>query len=317
MFIKDKYGRTFGTLRVSLTNDCNFYCTYCREENFISKNNGMKILDYKKLAEIVIVLNKLFHFKSIRLTGGEPTLYHNLIPFIERLRLNNIDNIKITSNGFLLKKLAKNLSEAGVKEINISLDAIDSKIFYSITRTDALNRVIEGIEESLRNNISVKINSVIMRNINENQIIPLLEFGISKNIKIRFLELMKMGHLYFKDFYKYFYSTDEIINVINNKYLIVNSYRKVNATAMYWQIENGYEFGTISNESQPFCSDCDRLRLDSYGNIYGCISSEVKENIANIIHDENLLKDSLIKSLNQKQPLKFTGCATPMIAIGG
>lgn len=317
MFIKDKYGRTFGSLRVSLTNVCNFYCTYCREENSVSKNNGMKVLDYKKLAEIVIVLNKLFHFKSIRLTGGEPTLYHNLIPFIERLRLYNIDNIKITTNGFFLKKIAQNLSEAGVKEINISLDAIDSKIFYLITRIDALNRVIEGIEKSLGNNISVKINSVIMRNINENQIIPLLEFGISKNIKIRFLELMKMGHLYFKDFYKYFYSTDEIINVINNKYLIVNSYRRVNATAMYWQIENGYEFGTISNESQPFCFDCDRLRLDSYGNIYGCISSEVKENIANIIHDENLLKVSLINALGQKQLIKFIGCPTPMIAIGG
>lgn len=317
MFIKDKYGRTFGSLRVSLTNVCNFYCTYCREENSVSKKNGLKVLDYKKLAEIVIVLNKLFHFKSIRLTGGEPTLYNNLIPFIERLRLYNIDNIKITTNGFLLKKIAQNLSEAGVKEINISLDAIDSKIFYMITRIDALNRVIEGIEESLRNNISVKINSVIMRNINENQIIPLLEFGISKNIKIKFLELMKMGHLYFKDFYKYFYSTDEIINVINNKYLIVNSYRRVNATSMYWQIENGYEFGTISNESQPFCFDCNRLRLDSYGNIYGCISSEVKENISNIIHDENLLKVSLINALGQKQPVKFIGCATPMIAIGG
>ncbi|MDH7604383.1 MAG: GTP 3',8-cyclase MoaA [Melioribacter sp.] len=317
MFISDKYGRTFGTLRVSLTNVCNFYCTYCREEGFISKKNGLKVLNYMELAEIVNVLNKIFHFKSIRLTGGEPTLYHNLIPFIERLRFYNIDNIKITSNGYLLKKIAQNLSVAGVRKINISLDAIDSKIFYLITRTDALNKVIEGIEESLRNNISVKINSVIMRNINENQIIPLLEFGISKNIKVRFLELMKMGHLYFKEFDKYFYSTNKIISVINNKYLIVKSYRRANATATYWQIENGYEFGTISNESQPFCSDCDRLRLDSYGNIYGCISSEVKENIANIIHDENLLKDSLIKALSQKQSIKFTGCATPMIAIGG
>lgn len=317
MFIKDKYGRTFGSLRVSLTNVCNFYCTYCREENSLSKNNGLKVLDYKKISEIVIVLNKLFHFKSIRLTGGEPTLYNNLIPFIERLRLHNIDNIKITTNGFLLKKIAQNLSDAGVKEINISLDAIDSKIFYLITRIDALDRVIEGIEESLRNNISVKINSVIIRNINENQIIPLLEFGISKNIKIRFLELMKMGHLYFKEFDKYYYSTNELLSVINSKYLIVKSYRRANATAKYWQIENGYEFGTISNESHPFCSDCDRLRLDCYGNIYGCISSEVKENIAKIIYDENLLKDSLIKALNQKQPIKFIGCATPMIAIGG
>jgi cyclic pyranopterin phosphate synthase len=157
-----------------------------------------------------------------------------------------------------------------------------------------------------------------MRGLNENQVLPLLEYAMQKNIGLRYLELMRMGHFYSKNFNEYFFPMEDILSVISNKYpLATSAYRNPSATAKIFQLENGYEFGIIANESEPFCSDCDRLRLDSSGNIYGCLSEEKSEFIADIAGNEIILTEKLMEALKHKQPLKFKGSPLKMISIGG
>jgi len=323
MEIKDEHGRTFKTLRVSLTSLCNFGCVYCvNSEDKGGMNDiystSMPHLGYNELAELVIHLHKILHFESIRLTGGEPMLYQNLIPFIQILKSSGIKNVKMTTNGFNLKQKAEGLALAGVKDINISLDSMDPVVFKAIARRNFHKQVIEGIESAIDNGIAVKLNAVIMRGLNERQVLPLLEYAMSKNIGLRYLELMRMGHFYSKNFNEYFFPMDNILSMVSTKYpLAASAYRNPSATAKIFQLDNGYEFGIIANESEPFCSDCDRLRLDSSGNIYGCLSEEKSEFISDIAGDEIKLSEKLIEALKHKQPLKFKGSPLKMISIGG
>ena len=323
MEIKDEHGRAFKTLRVSLTSLCNFGCVYCVNSEDKGGMNDiysstLPHLDYNVLAELVIQLHRSLNFDSVRLTGGEPMLYQNLIPFIQILKSGGIKNVKMTTNGFNLKQKAEGLASAGVKDINISLDSVDPEIFKVIARRNLHKQVIEGIEAAIKNGISVKLNAVIMHGLNENQVLPLLEYAMSKNIGLRYLELMRMGHFYSKNFNEYFFPMNEILEVISKKYpLAASAYRNPSATAKIFQLENGYEFGIIANESEPFCSDCDRLRLDSSGNIYGCLSEEKSEYIADIAGDEIKLSEKLLEALKHKQPLKFKGSPLKMISIGG
>ncbi|MFO7448087.1 MAG: GTP 3',8-cyclase MoaA [Ignavibacteriaceae bacterium] len=317
MIIHDKYGRSFKTLRVSLTNSCNFSCSYCVTGNAIQERNNIKVLDYTELAGLVLTLDNVLNFDSVRLTGGEPTLYNNLLPFIKLISSGGIKNITMTTNGFLLKQKAGELASLGIKEINVSLDAVDPDIFYLTTRRKCLDQVLEGIETALNAGISVKLNAVIMRSINEHQVLPLIEFALSKKIKLRYLELMRMGHLYSRNFMNYFFPMNEILEIIQSQYPVVTTYRDLSATAKYFVLEDGFEFGIIANETEPFCFDCDRLRLDSYGNIYGCISESMPEYIADISANKIALKMKLNNALAHKQPLKFTGSSVSMIEIGG
>jgi GTP 3',8-cyclase len=323
MEIKDEHGRTFKTLRVSLTSLCNFGCVYCvnsEDRGGVNDINSRSVLhlNYDKLAELVIMLHKSLNFESVRLTGGEPMLYQNLIPFIQILKSYGIKNVKMTTNGFNLRMKAEELAAVGVKDINISLDSIDPDIFKVIARRNFHKQVVEGIDAAIQNGISIKLNAVIMRGLNENQVLPLLEYAMMKKIGLRYLELMRMGHFYSKNFNEYFFPMNEILEVINNKYpLVPSAFRSPSATAKIFQLKDGYEFGIIANESEPFCSDCDRLRLDSSGNIYGCLSEEKSEYIADIAGDEIKLSEKLLEALKHKQPLKFKGSPLKMISIGG
>jgi GTP 3',8-cyclase len=320
--IQDAHGRSFKTLRVSLTNACNFGCVYCvngEDLNVVNplRTNAPAPLSYKDLAAIVVALHRLLGFSDVRLTGGEPMLYAELLPFIETLTANGLSNIKMTTNGFLLKQKAAGLHAAGVRDINVSLDAVDANVFAAIAKRDTLPRVLEGIAAAQTCGLGIKLNAVIMRGLNENQILPLLEYAIGGNMELRYLELMRMGHFYSKNFDTYFYPMSEICRTIETKHVLTPLYRRPSSTAQRWQLENGAVFGIIANESEPFCSDCDRLRLDSFGNIYGCLSDEKREYVGDIVHDAEALTERLRQALTHKQPLKFKGSPLTMISIGG
>ncbi|HVN49364.1 MAG TPA: radical SAM protein [Bacteroidota bacterium] len=320
MEIQDIHGRSFCTLRVSLTNACNFGCAYCvngEDQGGVNRTEEPSPLPYHQLAKIVIRLHEVLHLSDVRLTGGEPTLYHELIPFLVALTSNGISNIKMTTNGFLLKQQSQNLFSAGVRHINVSLDAVEPEVFTAITKRQLLPQVLEGIEAALLAGMNVKLNAVVMRGVNEHQILPLLEYAMRNNIELRYLELMRMGHFYSKNFERYFFSMNEMNDAIKTTYTVNALERKPSATSQRWQLENGYTYGIIANESRPFCSDCNRLRLDSFGNIYGCLSDERRESILDCLRDETTLIERLQRALLHKQPVKFKGSPLKMIAIGG
>ena len=314
--IIDGYGRTFKTLRVSLLTRCNLGCVYCNmDDDSMNSGRTEKRLPVEILLQQIDRLHSLLHLETIRLTGGEPLLYPDLVQVIEGVREIGVPEIKLTTNGFLLERLAKPMKNAGMGSINVSLDAIDEDVFVLISKRNNVQRIIQGIEEARKVGLGVKINAVIMKGINESQLIPLLEYAFQNNITIRFLELMAMGHLY-QNSKKYLFTRQDILDRISERYEFDELPRKNSATSSYWRTQQGHVFGIIANESEPFCHDCNRLRLDSEGNIYGCLSSNHPISILDV-KSEGELSHRLHEALLQKQPVRFMGSELSMLNIGG
>ena len=317
MLISDQYNRAFKTLRVSLLSKCNLSCVYCTMgEDEVKENN---IQQHPVSAEVLLKQVKQLHdvlqLETIRLTGGEPLLYHELIPLIKGIREMRIEKIKLTSNGFLLERLALPLKEAGLQAVNVSLDAVEEDIFFLMSKRNDVQRILNGIDAAISAGLQVKINAVVMKGINENQIIPLLAFAFERNIRIRFLEIMAMGYLH-DNADRYLFTQEEILNTIRQQFNVKKIERATASTANYWKTADGKVFGIIANESEPFCHDCNRLRLDSSGNIYGCLSSN--HPIALSQDDiEAALISKLQQAMAQKQAVKFTGSELSMLHIGG
>ncbi len=321
--IEDKLGRRFEKLRISLLNTCNFSCVYCVSDDTgdlpvlnTPQYHTEKTLGPEELTNLIAAVHRLTGLKSVRLTGGEPLLYRNLYELIENIRKIGIRDIRLTTNAYYLKGKAARLFEAGVRSVNISVDAIDQELFKKISRHPDPSRVFAGIEAAVKTGMNVKLNAVIMRGENDSQILPLLDYATSLGVKIRFLELMKMGHLY-QSKNGHFFPEAEILDTIKEKYEIEPLPREHAETANYWRTSSGGTFGIIANESSPFCHDCNRLRLDSNGIFYGCLSNAHGEKLAPFIHNENQLAEKLKDLLLLKQPVKFHGSELSMRNIGG
>ncbi len=319
--LEDNLGRRFEKLRISLLNDCNFSCVYCVSEDFgnvktIQKPVTDQPLSPEEFAKLIEAVHRLTGLKSIRLTGGEPLLYGNLFQLIDHIQKIGISDIRLTTNAYYLKEKASKLFYAGVKSVNISVDAIDKDIFSKISRHPNTSRVFSGIEAAVKAGMNVKLNAVVMRGKNDSQIIPLLDYATDLGVKIRFLELMKMGHLYHSE-NGLFFPEKEILDIIQEKYAIENIQREHAETSNYWRTSGGGIFGIIANESTPFCHDCNRLRMDSNGIFYGCLSNAHGEKLSAYMDDDFLLTEKLRGLLRLKQPVKFHGSELSMRNIGG
>jgi GTP 3',8-cyclase len=234
---------------------------------------------------------------------------------VEGLRSMDIRRIKLTTNGSLLERKAVALQQAGLQSINVSLDAVDEVVFERMSRRNLMERVVRGIDTALEAGLDVKVNAVIMKGINDEQVLPLLEFAFSRGITVRFLEVMAMGHLYHHS-ERYLLSQQDILQMIGERYALKPLDRESSATARYWITDRGQRFGIIANQSEPFCRDCDRLRLDSTGHIYGCLSNNHPIALG-LEEDEVLWRGKLREALGQKQALRFTGSELSMLQIGG
>jgi cyclic pyranopterin phosphate synthase len=313
--ITDMYNRQFSTLRVSLLNRCNFSCVYCVDDTAPQQKTSCGSLPgMEEMKALILQLQRLLQLQVIRLTGGEPLLFKGIVELVQALKLDDAPVVKITTNGFRLPELAIPLAAAGVDEINVSLDAIDPALFEWMTGSKHLQRVIRGIDATLEAGIPVKLNAVIMKGVNEDQILPLLQFASDRKIKLRFLELMKMGHLH-KEGNGSIFTAHEILERIAGTGALMPLPRTAGATARYWKTAAGQVFGIIANETIPFCADCNRLRLDNAGKIYGCLSNAEGFSIRGV--DDEQLANLLSKALQQKQALRFAGSTTSMQAIGG
>jgi cyclic pyranopterin phosphate synthase len=317
--ISDKYGRTFRTLRVSLLPHCNLGCIYCvsGDEELKTANtlHEGRSLEVEELLAIIRRLHGQLHLENIRLTGGEPLLYPGLASLVRGIRTAGIPAIRLTTNGFLLERHAASLKEAGLEAVNVSLDAVEEAVFFKMSRRHSVDRVIRGIDEAIRVGLDVKLNAVVMKGVNDSQILPLLELAFSRGLRLRFLEIMAMGHLY-RDAGRFLVSQEELLHIIGARYRLEPLTRAASSTARYWRTEEGHVFGIIANETEPFCQDCDRLRLDSQGRIYGCLSSNHPIGLE-LGEDEETWNRKLGAALEQKQPLRFTGSDLSMLRIGG
>lgn len=317
--ITDKYGRTFRTLRVSLLQHCNMACVYCvsgeEESSGAHAPGGGRSMEVSGLLGLIGRLHRQLNLTDVRLTGGEPLLYPGLASLVSGIRGLGIRSVKLTTNGLLLGRQAVMLRDAGLEAINVSLDAVDEEIFFLMSRRHSAARIVKGIDAAIAAGIDVKLNAVIMKGINDSEVLPLLDLAASRGLRVRFLEVMAMGHLH-DSAGRHLFSQDELLSVIGARHRLEPLAREASATARYWRTAEGHVFGIIANQSQPFCGDCDRLRLDSSGRIYGCLSSN--EPIGLSMDDgEAEWSRKLASALLQKQALRFTGSELSMLRIGG
>ena len=314
--ISDSLGRSFRKIRLSVTNACNLACQFCAGTD--GETEGFTVtkgLSAKQYHEIVKKLNQKIDIREIHITGGEPTLYNDLVGLVGLLHRSGLGHLKMTTNASKLENKLPALKEAGLNDINISLEAINEEIFYKMTKRQGLSQVTSAIDRALDLGFTIKLNATLMRHVNESEIIPLIYFAAKRNIPLRFLELMKMGPIKEKQFQRHYYSQEEILAEISKHFNFRKEEREKSATAEYWRLDNGLRVGIIANESAPFCSDCDRLRIDSRGQIYGCLS--VNSGFAALHADEKQLRESLKSALAQKKTERFSGSNLHMQYIGG
>ncbi|EHU3479689.1 GTP 3',8-cyclase MoaA [Campylobacter coli] len=263
----DQFGRKINYLRISVTQRCNFRCLYCMPKIPFNHQPKENLLSFEELFLFVkVAIDE--GIEKIRITGGEPLLRKDLSVFIKMINDYKKDlDLAITTNGFLLKDFAKDLKDAGLKRLNISLDTLESKKAKILAQKDVLDSVLAGIDEASSVGLKVKLNTVVLKGLNDDELIPLLEFAKSKNIQIRFIEFMENIHAYGK---LQGLKRDEIIQILSQKYQ-VKLIKKAEKAPVSIYSADGYEFGIIDPHSHEFCDSCNRIRLSAEGLLIPCL----------------------------------------------
>ena len=263
----DQFGRKINYLRISVTQRCNFRCLYCMPKIPFDYQPKENLLSFEELFLFVkAAIDE--GIEKIRITGGEPLLRKDLSVFIKMISDYKSDiDLAITTNGFLLKDFAKDLKNAGLKRLNISLDTLDHKKAKTLAQKDVLDSVLAGIEEALNLDLKVKLNTVALKNLNDNELLSLLEFAKSKNAQIRFIEFMENTHAYGK---LQGLTRDEILQILSQKYQIQLIKKDQKAPVSIYKADD-YEFGIIDPHSHEFCDSCNRIRLSAEGLLIPCL----------------------------------------------
>jgi len=259
---------------------------------FLPKDELLSFSEMERIARVYTHLG----VKKIRITGGEPLMRRDLYKLIAALNeIEGVEDIGLTTNGLLLKKHGQKLYDAGLRRINVSLDAIDNELFQSINnRNIKADTILEQIDYAVSIGFKVKINVVVQKGVNDDQIIPMVQYFKDKNIQVRFIEFMDVGNDNGWDFSKVV-SKDEMLSMIQEEFDIEAVEPKYygEVAKYYRHKDNGAQFGLITSVSQSFCSTCTRARLSSDGKFYGCLFStvdgfNVKEFMRSGVSDEEL-----------------------------
>lgn len=278
--LRDPFGREVTYLRVSVTERCNFRCRYCMAEKPFSWVPKENLLSYEELfAFIKIGIDS--GIRKIRITGGEPTTRENLDELISMIHTYAPEvDIGLTSNGYLLPTIAHKLKRAGLKRINISLDSLETETLHYIAQKDVLSQVLKGIEAAVSAGLSVKINSVILRGINDHEITTLFDYAKEIGAQIRYIEYMENS--YASNTISGLRS-DEILETLSHHTHFTSVSSIKSGPANLYETSTGYRFGTIEPHRHDFCATCDRLRLSAEGDLIGCLYFEGAKNIKEAI----------------------------------
>ena len=270
----DPFGRRVTDLRVSITDRCNFRCTYCMPEEGMQWLPREELLTYEEQARIVRICVERYGFESVRITGGEPTLRAHLPRLIAMLAPLGID-IAMTTNGVKLTEMAYDLAESGLRRINVSLDSLRAEVFRELTRRDDLDRVLAGIDAALDAGLDpVKINCVVMRGVNDDEIVDLAAFGRSKGVGVRFIEFMPLdAQGSWRE--SSVVSAAEILDRINAVFpladVALHGSGHVEPAERFAYADGIGDVGVIASVTEPFCENCDRIRITAEGKLRTCL----------------------------------------------
>jgi cyclic pyranopterin phosphate synthase len=285
----DTYGRVHRDLRVSITDRCNLRCTYCMPADFSDWIPGDHLLSTDELMLVLDVATE-HGIESVRLTGGEPLLRPDVVEIVSRInQLPKAPKISLTTNGLQLAKLAEGLRAAGLERVNVSLDTLDPDRFKSLTHRDRLGDVLAGIEAAKQAGLlPIKVNAVLMRGVNEDEAIPLLEHAIEHGWNLRFIEQMPLDAAGLWARPK-MVTAEEIFMKLSSVYDLTPVPNRGSAPAEEFTINGGpATVGIIASVSKPFCAACDRLRLTADGQIRNCLFSQSETDVRATLRDTEL-----------------------------
>ncbi|MEG1448066.1 MAG: GTP 3',8-cyclase MoaA [Oscillospiraceae bacterium] len=298
--MEDTFGRKIDYIRISVTDRCNLRCRYCMPNGMENIYTCDEIMSYEEILRICRNLVKL-GISKFKITGGEPLARIGIDNFIAKLKaMEGVQQVTLTTNGVLLDKYLDAFKKAEIDGINISLDTLDAKKYEEITGFNAFDKVVGAIEKAYDLGIKVKINVVPVRQYNINEIAKLAAIAKDKNIQVRFIELMPIG--FAKDLTPI--KNEEILEIIEKEFGKSKEYhekRLGNGPAHYYKFD-GFKgkIGLISAVSHKFCSECNRIRLTSYGDLKLCLCYDYGVNLKDIMRKDNISDSDLINIMEKE-----------------
>ncbi|MDP2247915.1 MAG: GTP 3',8-cyclase MoaA, partial [Nitrosomonadales bacterium] len=281
----DQFGRRVDYIRLSITDRCDFRCVYCMSEDmtFLPRNEVLSLEECARLVKVFVSLG----VSKVRITGGEPLVRKNALWLFQQVgQLEGLSELVITTNGSQLESQALALKKAGVKRINISLDSLDAERFRKITRVGELDKVLRGIQAAKNAGFeNIKINTVLMRGINDDEALSLLDFAIQQELDIAYIEEMPLGEVDHLRGSTYV-SNDATLKLLQQHHTLISSAETTGGPAKYWRIpETKTKVGFISPHSHNFCESCNRVRITCKGELYLCLGQEDKVDLMPLLRE--------------------------------
>ena len=308
MVLRDKFGREIHDLRISVTDRCNFSCVYCKSadpKNYFPHRDLLGWDEFLRLSRIFAGLG----ISKVRITGGEPLLRSGVVDFIARLRqIDGLEDIAITTNGYLLPEMAAKLSTAGSPRVTVSLDSLDPAKFARITRTPrSLEKVMAGVDAALEAGLKpVKVNIVLVRGFNDDEIVEFAGLAREREIVLRFIEFMPLDadHSWKRELVV---TAQEIVATINPVYPLVEIPRHSRSeTALRFRFVDGNgEIGIIAPVSIPFCGQCSRIRLTADGKLRTCLFSMAESDLRHLVRNgatDSDIERFVTDAVHRKEP---------------
>jgi len=300
----DPFQRKISYVRVSVTDRCDFRCTYCMSEDmdFLPKKDVLSLEELDRLCNTFIDLG----VKKLRITGGEPLVRKNIMQLFSNLGKKlgqGLEELTLTTNGSQLDRYAKNLFENGVRRINVSLDSLEKNKFKKITRIGDLDKVINGIMVAKKAGLKIKINAVALKGINDNEILNLVNWCGENKFSLTFIEVMPMGEIGEKRVDQYMPLT-EVKSLIQTKYSITEDPLRTGGPARYVHChETDQKIGFITPHTHNFCELCNRVRITCTGEMYMCLGQQDKADLKSPLRkseNDQLLKDVIYEAISRK-----------------
>jgi len=298
----DRFGRHVTYARLSVTDRCDFRCVYCMSEDMTFLPRA-QVLTLEEIATIARAFTEL-GVNKLRLTGGEPLVRRNILWLMREIgKLPGLTELVLTTNGSQLDRLAGPLSDAGVKRINVSLDSLDDARFRSITRTGDLSKVLRGIEAARAAGFQrLKLNTVILKHRNEDEILDLVSFVVARGMDISFIEEMPLGLIDDHDRALAYYSSDQVRRDIETRYRLLPTTESTGGPARYYRVaDTDSRVGFISPHSHNFCESCNRVRVTVQGRLLLCLGQEHSVDLRHVLRahpgDDGRLRQAIVDSM--------------------
>ena len=286
----DPFNRAITYLRVSVTDRCDFRCVYCMSENmnFLPKADLLTLEELDKMCSAFISQG----VEKLRITGGEPLVRRNIMEFFEsisrHLKTGELKELTLTTNGSQLHRFAEKLSEIGIKRINVSLDTLNEQKFSKITRWGRLSQVLKGIDAALAAGIKIKINTVALKDFNEDELEEIVQWCAKRKMDLTFIEVMPMGDIGNENRLNQYWPLSDLRKKLSETWTLYDTDEQTGGPARYVRLnETGQKIGFITPMTHNFCESCNRVRLTCTGELYQCLGQEDQVDLRKILRNHS------------------------------